>query len=77
MSTQLTLGVPDGAGSGTMLNVKQNGIKYKVPVPEGLQPGDQFTANLGPHNEVGLRTHGLQQGGTQPDTRTVGFEDLE
>ena len=53
MSQQLTLKVPDGTSSGTMLNVKQNGIKYKVAVPEGLQPGDQFTADLGPHNEVG------------------------
>jgi len=53
MSQQLTLKVPDGTSSGTMLNVKQKGIKYKVAVPEGLQPGDQFTADLGPHNEVG------------------------
>merc|ERR1711865_735587 len=53
MSTQLTLKVPDGTSGGTILNVKQNGIKYKVAVPEGLQPGDQFTADLGPHNEVG------------------------
>ena len=75
MSSKLTLKVPDGTSGGTMLNVRQNGIKYKVAVPEGLQPGDQFTADLGPHNEVGLQTLGSQRSSTQPDI--VGFEDLE
>ena len=49
---QIMLTVPDRTSGGTVLNVKQNGLKYKVAVPEGLYPGDAFTADLGLHNEV-------------------------
>jgi len=51
-SKPLTLKVPEGTSGGAVLNVKQNGRKYKVAVPEGLQSGDSFTADLGPHNKV-------------------------
>ena len=52
MSAQVTLTVPEGASGGTVLSVKQNGVKYRVSVPDGLQPGLQFTADLGAHNAV-------------------------
>ena len=51
---RLTLKVPDGTSGGAVLNVRRNGLKYKVVVPEGLQPGDPFTADLGLHGEVQL-----------------------
>ena len=48
---QLKLKVPEGTSGGTVLNVKHDGINYKVTVPEGLLPGDQFTTDLGPNND--------------------------
>jgi len=51
-SKPLKLKVPEGTSGGAVLNVKHNGLRYKLRVPEGLQPGSSFTADLGPHNEV-------------------------
>ena len=53
---QLKLKVPEGTSGGTVLNVEQNGITYKVTVPEDLLPGDQFTADLAAVLPTGTET---------------------